>query len=283
MAIVINTNLASLDAQRNLANTQNALNTAMQQLSSGYRINSAADDAAGLAISTKMNVDVASSNQASRNAMDGVSLIQTAEGGYSQLSNILTQLRQLAVQSANGTLQNSDRDAIATEATSLTQEITRMANVVQFNGVSLLAGNSAGAAISFTLQVGIGTTSNDTVQITIQPAVASAMGSAAVDLTAISLTSASGAQSALTTIDQAVTAVNTGQAVLGGDQNRLQSAVSDLAVMVENLSAAQSRIQDVDVAQATAALTRSQVLAQAGVAVLAQANQLPALALKLLQ
>ncbi len=287
MSVVVNTNVASLNAQRNLTNTQNALNKAMERLSSGLRINRAADDAAGLAISEKMKAQIRSSNQASRNAMDGVSLVQVAEGAYDEIGNIMIRLRELAVQSANGILSASDRSSISTEVSQLTKEISRIAGVVQFNGTSLLAGTGSAPStftgITFTLQVGIGTTSNDTVQVTIQPGVASAFGSGAIDLTALALSSASQAVDALSTIDNAIAANTTNRAQLGAAQNRLEAATRNLAVAVENLSAANSRIRDVDVAQETAELTRDQILSQAGAAVLAQANQVPALALALLK
>lgn len=282
MAIVVNTNVAALNAARNLSNTQSLLSKSLERLSSGFRINRAGDDAAGLAISERMKAQIRSTNQASRNTMDGISLVQTAEGAYEEISNILIRLRELAVQSANGTLSSAARDAIDTEYDQLVAEITRIANVVTFNGVQLLAGNTSSTAVSFSLQVGTGTTSSDTISVTIQPAKASVFGSGGVDLTALSLTSASGAQDALTTIDNAVSAANTSRAGLGAAQNRLEATARNLAVAVENLAAANSRIRDVDVAQESAELARAQILAQAGAAVLAQANQVPALALVLL-
>jgi flagellin len=282
MPIVINTNVASLNAQRNLNNTQFGLNKALERLSSGYRINRAGDDAAGLAISERFKAQIRSTSQASRNTLDGVSLVQVSEGAYNEVSNILIRLRELAVQSANGTISASDRTAIDTEYDQLTAEITRIANVVKFNNVQVLAGNSVSAAVSFSLQVGIGTTTNDTISVSIQPAKASVLGSAALDLTALTLTSASQSVDALTTIDSAIDAVNTSRAQLGAAQNRLEATSRNLAIAVENLSAANSRIRDVDVAQETAELARFQILSQAGAAVVAQANQVPALALTLL-
>jgi flagellin len=282
MAIVINTNVASLNAQRNLSNTQFGLNKALERLSSGYRINRAGDDAAGLAISERFKAQIRSTSQASRNTLDGVSLVQVSEGGYDEVSNILIRLRELAVQSANGTISSNDRDAIDTEFDQLTAEVSRIAAVVKFNNVQVLNGNSVGAAVSFSLQVGIGTTSNDTITININPLKASALGSAAVNLSGASLTSASGATDAITTIDSAIDAVNTSRAQLGAVQNRLEATSRNLAIAVENLSAANSRIRDVDVAQETAELARFQILSQAGAAVAAQANQVPALALTLL-
>ena len=282
MAIVINTNVASLNAQRNLNNTQFGLNRALERLSSGYRINRAADDAAGLAISERFKAQIRSTNQAARNTLDGVSLVQVSEGGYDEVSNILIRLRELAVQSANGTISAADRTAIDTEYDQLTAEITRIAAVVKFNNVQVLNGNSASAAVSFVLQVGIGTTSSDTITVNINPLKASVLGSAGLDLTALTLTSASQATDAITTLDSAIDAVNSSRATLGAVQNRLEATSRTLAVSVENLSAANSRIRDVDVALETAELARFQILSQAGVAIASQANQVPALALSLL-
>lgn len=282
MAITVNTNVISLNAQRNLNNTQNALGKSLERLSSGFRINRAADDSAGLAISERLKAQIRSSGQAERNTLDGISLVQTAEGAFNEISGALIRLRELAVQSANGTLSASDREAIDTESDQLVSELTRIANTTKFNNVSLLAGNSATTAVSFSFQVGTGTTSNDTISVSIQPTKASVFGSGAVDLTALTLTSASQAVDAITTIDTAITAANTARATLGAAQNRFEATARNLAVVVENLSAANSRIRDVDVAEETAELTRNQILSQAGASVLAQANQAPSLALSLL-
>ena len=282
MAIVINTNVASLNAQRHLSNTQFGLSKALERLSSGFRINRAGDDAAGLAISERLKAQIRSTSQASRNTLDGVSLVQVSEGGYDEVSSTLIRLRELAVQSANGTISATDRGAIDTEYDQLTAEITRIAGVVKFNNVQVLNGNSAGAAVSFVLQVGIGTTSNDTITISINPLKATALGSGGLDLTALSLTSASGATDAITTIDSAIDAVNSSRATLGAVQNRLEATSRSLAISVENLSAANSRIRDVDVAQETEELARYQILSQAGAAIASQANQVPSLALSLL-
>lgn len=282
MAITVNTNTLSLNAQRHLdVNTANYAKS-LERLSSGLRINRAADDSAGLAISERLKAQIRSASQAQRNTLDGVSLVQTAEGSFDETGSILIRLRELAVQSANGTLGATDRDSIKTESDQLVQEITRIANVTKFNNVSLLSGNSVSAAVSFSFQVGTGTTSNDTITVSIQNVKASVFGSAAIDLTAFSLTSASQATDAITTIDSAITVANTSRAILGAAQNRLESAGRSLAVIEENLSAANSRIRDVDVAEETANLTKNQILQQAGASVLAQANQAPSLALSLL-
>lgn len=288
MAIVINTNVASLNAQRNLSNTQSSLNKAMERLSSGFRINRAGDDAAGLAISERLKAQIRSTNQASRNTLDGVSLVQVAEGAHEEVGGILIRLRELAVQSANGTLSASDRANIDVERDQLTQEINRIAAVVKFNGVALLGGNSTGtAALSISLQVGIdaSTAGNDVIAVTINPLVASvfgALGTSATDLTALALTSVSGATEAITALDTAITDLNANRATLGAAQNRLEVTSRNLAISAENLTAANSRIRDVDVAMETAELARAQILSQAGAAIVAQANQVPSLALSLI-
>jgi flagellin len=283
MAITINTNIHSINAQRNLNNTQNALGKSLERLSSGFRINRAADDSAGLAVSERLKAQIRSANQAERNTLDGVSLVQTAEGSFNEISGILIRLRELAVQSANGTLGTSDRESIDTEADQLVSELTRISNTTKFNGLSLLGNNSA---TTYTFQVGTNnsSTGSDQIAITIQPTKASAFGSAAVDLTAatFTLTAASSAQDALATIDSAITSANTSRSTLGAAQNRLEATARNLAVAVENFSAANSRIRDVDVAEETAELTRNQILSQAGASVLSQANQTPSLALSLL-
>jgi flagellin len=274
MALVINTNVASLNAQRNLTSTQLQLSKSMERLSSGLRINRAGDDAAGLAISQNMQANIRSMNQAVRNANDGISLVQTAEGALNETSNILLRMRELATQAANGVLSSSQRDNIQVEFKNLQQEIDRISAVTDFNGTKLLNGDlSAGT----TLQVGTGTTSNDTVSVTVGKA-----DTATLSVSANFVSTQAGAQSALTAIDSAISLVSTARGNLGAVQNRLQSTINNLQVAVENTSAANSRIVDVDVAAETANMTKAQILAQAGVSVLSQANQNPQLALKLL-
>ncbi len=289
MAIVINTNIASLNAQRHLSNTQFGLNKALERLSSGFRINRSADDAAGLAISERLKAQIRSTSQAARNTLEGVSLVQVSEGGYDEVSGILIRLRELAVQSANGTLSDNDRAAIDVERGQLTDEISRIAAVVRFNNVQVLngSGTAGSAAVTFTLQVGINHSTSSTenvITVTINSLRASALqnGTAVVDLTSASLTSATGAQDAIATFDSAIDAVNRNRAELGAVQNRLEATSRSLAITVENLSAANSRIRDVDIAHETAELARFQILSQAGAAVTAQANQVPALALSLI-
>ncbi len=211
MAITVNTNVLALNAQRNLNNTQSAFGKSLERLSSGYRINRAADDSAGLAISERFRAQIRSANQAERNTLDGVSLIQTAEGSFNEINGILIRLRELAVQSSNGTLTTTDRESIDTEADQLVAEITRISDTTKFNGLSLLGNNSA---TTFTFQVGTANSSNgaDQISVTISPTKASAFGSGATDLTAtasFSLTTASGAQAAIATLDGALTSANT--------------------------------------------------------------------------
>lgn len=273
MTISINSNIASLNAQRNLSKTQASLGGNLSRLSTGLRINTAADDAAGLAISERFKAQITSMNQAQRNANDGISLLQTAEGAMNEISGVLTRMRELATQSANGTLTASDRGYIDDEAQALSSEIDRISSVTEFNGTKLLDGS-----FNQDLQVGIKNTADDRINVTIGATDFATIAGGAVDLT-----SAAGAQSALDTLDTAIDAVSTARAALGTTQNRLQVSISNLGSAAENMSAANSRIRDVDVAQETAEMTRNNILMQAGVSVLAQANQAPQVALKLLQ
>jgi len=273
MAITINTNTSSVNAQRNLNATQMRLNGNLGRLSSGLRINTAADDAAGLAISEKFKAQIRSIGQAERNANDGVSLLQTAEGAMNEISGVLTRMRELAMQSANGTVGTEERGYLDDEAQALSDEIDRISNVTEFNGTKLLDGN-----FDEDLQVGIGATADDTINVAVGAADFNTLAGGAVDLT-----SASGAQSALGSIDDAISALSAQRAALGTTQNRLNVTVTNLSTARENISAANSRIRDVDVAAETAEMTRNNILMQAGVSVLAQANQMPQVALKLLQ
>jgi len=275
MSLTINTNIMSLNAQRNLSTTQGALSKSMQRLSSGLRINSAADDAAGLAISVGMDAQVKSMNQAVRNANDGVSLAQTAEGSLNETTNILTRMRELAQESATGTVSDPQRTSIQNEFTQLSSEINRIANATQFNGSNLLDGTLS-AGVSF--QIGTHNTGNDSISLAVTAATSSALG-----LSATAVSTQATAQSALATIDSAIASVSTLRGTLGAVQNRLQSTINNLQVAIENTSAAESRIRDVDVAAETANMTRANILVQAGVSILAQANQSPQAALKLLQ
>ncbi|HBH62367.1 MAG TPA: flagellin FliC [Nitrospiraceae bacterium] len=281
MALIVNTNLLSLNAQRNVKNTQNQLGTSVERLSSGLRINSAKDDAAGMAISMKLTAHVRSLNQAVRNAQDGISVVQTAEGGMNEIHNILTRMRELSQQASTGILATSDRSALNQEFQDLKSEITRIADTTEFNGLKLLNGSLSTNGVS--LQVGINNTANDRITVSggsFNDIDASALGLSA---TVSSIDSAANAQSMLSLVDTAIGTVSTRRGNLGGVQNRLGSTIANLEIAAENLSAANSRIKDADFAIETANLTRSQIILQAGVAVLSQANTIPQYALQLLQ
>jgi flagellin len=279
MAISILTNTASLGSQKSLNRTSTALSANYAKLSSGQRINTAGDDAAGLAISEKMKSQIRSMSQAERNANDGISLLQTAEGALNENSGILTRMRELSMQSANATLGTAERASIGEEFTQLTEEINRIAEVTQFNGQNLLNGATA----DFSFQVGINSSENDTIKATMVSTKSNAYGVGATDLTALKVDTADNAKAALEKLDTAIQDTSTARASLGATQNRLQVTVSNLQSANTNLSAANSRIRDVDVAEESANMTKNNILSQAGVAVLAQANQLPSRALSLLR
>jgi flagellin len=288
MAIIVNTNIASLIAQRNLGLSSEGLSKSMERLASGLRINRAADDAAGMGLSLRMTGQIRSLGQASRNTMDGISLIQVAEGAYNEIGNILVRLRELAIQAANGTLSTADRQTLQVAADRLIQEVSGIANSTQFNGVVLLAGTSTGGlSNTVVFQVGIGTvgytvSATDQIAVTLYSLKASAFTSSGSDISTLAITSASNALVALNTLDTVITNLTSSRASLGAAQNGLESRSRNLTISIENLSAARSRILDVDVAQETSEMVRNQILVQAGTSVLAQANQLPSLALTLL-
>lgn len=277
--ITINTNVAALNAQRNLSQTQSRLEGNYGRLSTGYRINRSADDAAGLAISERFKSQIRSLAQAERNASDGISLTQTAEGAMNEMTGVLTRLRELAVQSANGTLGSTERQYLDDERLALTNEITRIANSTRFNGQSLLTGAFAsGVALQVGLGGTLGATGFDTVSVVIASTTAADLG-----ISGLSFSTAANSTTALTTLDSAIDVLSTQRAALGAVQNRLQVSIANLGSARENISAANSRIRDVDVAMETSEMTRNNILSQSGVSVLAQANQMPQLALKLLQ
>ena len=278
MALYIQTNVSSLEAQRNLAKTQGSLATTMQRLSSGYRINTAADDASGMAISENMQAQIRSFAVAERNTNNAISMSQVAEGALGQIGGILTRMRELAVQGSNGDLGTTDRAYLNTEFGQLQSEIDRISSSTTFNGQALLSG----AAANKTFQVGIGTANSDTIDVTFGGVDAPTLG---VDAGTIDVTGADAtkSQAAITKIDAAIATVSTNRANFGAAMNRLQVTVSNTQSMRTNLSAANSRIKDVDVAEETANLARQNVLAQAGAAILSQANQAPQLAQNLLR
>jgi flagellin len=265
MSLRINTNVEAFNAHRNLEGTSSKLAKSMERLSSGFRINRAADDAAGLAISEKLRGQIGGLNQARRNTQDGISLVQTAEGSLTEVHSMLQRTRELAVQYANGTLATADRDAIASEVTQLTDEITRIRDTAQFNGITLLDGRNA----SITFQVG----ANDGESI----AATSSDLSTAVGTIDIRATTA------LADIDRAIGAVSDMRANFGAVQNRLEHTYNNLSVYQENLTASESRIRDVDMAAEMVNFTKNNILQQAGTSMLAQAQQAPQAVLSLLR
>lgn len=276
MGLRINTNVQSLSAQRSLMKTKTALNSNLRKLSSGERITRAADDAAGLAISENLKAEIRSIRQAKRNADDGISLIQTAEGGLSEISNIIIRLRELAIQAASDTVGDTERGFSDIEFQQLKEEIQRISTASEFNGRKLLDGTGGLVEI----QVGSG---NDPLQDRIR--YDGSQVSATLDflgLTAEQVSSKVGAQVSLSRLDDALVQVNGVRANLGALQNRLTSTIQNLGVTEENFSEANSRVRDVDVAAETAEMTKNNILNQAGISVLAQANQAPTFALKLL-
>ncbi len=282
MALSVNTNVTSLSVQKNLNKASDALSTSMSRLSSGLKINSAKDDAAGLQISTRMSSQIRGQNVAVKNANDGISLAQTAEGALQESTNILQRMRELAVQSRNDTNSSVDRKALNSEFAQMSDELTRIAGSTQVNGKNLLDG-SAGTV---SLQVGSNTGASNHIDLDLTGKFAAtdlAVGSATVVISGTSATAPGLIDTAITSIDAALEKINTSRAALGASQNRLSSTISNLQNITENVTAAQGRIQDTDFAAETANLTKQQTLQQASTAVLAQANQLPSSVLKLLQ
>ncbi len=276
MASVINTNIAALNTQRNLASSQAALNTSLQRLSSGLRVNSAKDDAAGLAIAERMNSQIKGMNVAIRNANDAISLSQTAEGALGKVADNLQRMRELAVQAANGTNSSADRTTLDQEYTALAGEVTRVLQSTKFNGLNLL--NASAPAAGFDFQVGANNNANEKINIATTDLTAGA-GIAAVTSggASDSIADATGAL-ALAAMDALTTAmdeVSSARATFGASQNRFEAVISNLQIASENQTASRSRIMDADFASETANLTRGQILQQAGTAMLAQANSLP--------
>ena len=276
MALRINTNVASVFAQKSVGRTQSRMRQNFEHLSSGLRITKAADDAAGLAISETMRADIRSLRVASRNTNDGISVVQVAESALSETGSVLSRMRELAVEASSDVLQATDRAYVATEFTALQGEIDRVANVTEFNGLALADGSTA----SVDVQVGIQNTANDRLTITLQDATTATLG---VDTASADLATAANSQAALTTIDTALDTVNNSRAEYGAVQNRLTSAMHSLESYTENLVESESRIRDVDFAMETADFARNQIFQQAGVSVLAQANQATSVAMALLK
>jgi flagellin len=276
MGMRVTTNIAALNAQRNLVGSQRQINSSMAQLSSGSRINKAADDAAGLAISENLKAQIRSASQAQRNANDGISMVQTAEGGLNEISNIVIRLRELGIQASSDTVGQTERGFVDKEVQQLKSEIQRIASVTTWGSTKLLDGSTP----NFDFQVGIfNNAEQDRITFKAGENVATLD---ALGLSGLDYTSKEGAQTALQALDLAQTSVNGTRANLGALQNRLTSTVDNLGVSQENMSAANSRIRDTDVAQASSEMTRNNILLQAGTATLSQANQVNQLALKLL-
>ena len=275
MGLRVNTNVASINAQRSLASVTRDLQGSYRRLATGLRVSTAADDAAGLAISERLRSQVRSLSQAQRNANDGISLVQTGEGALNEVSSILIRLRELSVQAANGTVSGADRNTINEEFQSLVNEINRIGRSTEFNGVKLLDGSSS----VITFQIGFGTQAGiDSLDVSLSAALATSYS-----LSSLDIGSSGSISTAIVAIDAAINSVSSLRGRLGAAQNRLNSTINNLAVQVENLSAAESRIRDVDVAYETAQLTRNSILQQASISVLAQSNAQPQSALQLLQ
>ncbi len=276
MGLRINTNVASLNAQRNLIGTKWGLDKSLEKLSSGYRINRAGDDAAGLAISENLRAQIRGLKQASRNAQDGISLVQVAEGGLNEISSILIRLRELAVQAASDTIGPVERQFLNVEYDQLVSETDRIADGTEFNGTQLLSGT--GSILDFQ----VGTRNDPNIDRLSFDASKADANSAALGINLTSVADKASAQNSLAAIDSAIVSVSAMRADFGAIQNRLQSTIGNIAVSVENLSAANSRIRDVDIAEETAELTKNNILLNAGTSVLAQANQTSQTALSLL-
>lgn len=275
MALFVNTNVSALNAQRQLINSGKTLDTSFQRLSSGFRINSAADDAAGLQISNRLTAQIQGLDQAIRNANDGISLSQVAEGAMDEITNALQRIRVLSVQSQNGINSSADRVALQKEVSALKTEISRIATTTQFGGVKLLDGKYSSTFL-------VGANAGQTISVNISRT-GGGYGASGLKIAGLSISSLAGASRALAQIDSAINVIDSKRADLGAIQNRFQSTIRNLSNIVENISSARSRIKDTDFAKETAELTRSQILQQASTTILSQANQRPQSALSLLQ
>lgn len=275
MSLFVNTNVSSLNAQRQLFNSGNALNTSFERLSSGFRINRAADDAAGLQITDRMTSQIQGLNQATRNANDAISLVQTAEGALGEVTSGLQRIRVLAVQSQNGINSSADRAALQKEVSALKAEISRISTDTQFANTDLLSGAFSAAFL-------VGANAGQTISVNLSRADGTSFGASGLGLSQTTVATVAGASAALTTIDAAISSVDGTRADLGALQNRFQSTIRNLSNIAENVSSARSRIRDTDFAVETAELTRNQIIQQASTTVLSQANQRPQAALQLL-
>ena len=276
MGLRVNTNIMSMSAQRNLSTVTERLGGNYLRLSSGLRVASASDDPAGLGISERMRAQIRSLGQASRNAQDGSSLAQTAEGALAEVHSSLHRMRELAIQASNGTYSTEDRAVLDVEFQAIIAEIDRIANSTEFNGIPLLDGSQT----NVTIQVGLENATSDTITVGLQDVSSTALG---LSGGTFDVTDVANAQGVLAALDTATNSVNTARGNLGASQNRLQSTIRSILNVRENLSAAESRIRDVDVASETADLTRNSIMQQAAASILAQANSQPQIALSLLQ
>jgi flagellin len=279
MPLAINTNLGSITAQKHVSSNSRNLQQSIQRLSSGLRLNSSADDAAGMAVATGLRAQVGGYQQASRNANDAIAILQTAEGAYNTVSDNLMRMRELAVQAASDGLTDTERDYIQTEFADIQTDINRISSVTEYNGTKLLDG-TAGSSGTMTFQVGTRNTGNDRITIDLK-AIDTGASSLNVATATTGVSSLGAAQSAIAEIDNAIDFLSTERTNIGSKLNKLDNAVTNLGTTVQNLSQATSQIRDVDIASESAAFASAQVLQQAGVSMLAQANQLPNLALRL--
>lgn len=275
MGLFVNTNVSSLNSQRQLFNSGNALSTSFERLSSGFRINRAADDAAGLQITDRMTTQIQGLDQSVRNANDAISLVQTTEGALGESTTALQRIRTLAIQSQNGINSSADRTALQQEVTALVAELSRIATDTQFAGNNILSG-------TFSAQFQVGANAGQTISVNLSSTGGASFGASGLGVGTVDITSAANASSALASIDTAISAIGAQRAELGALQNRFQSTIRNLSNVSENLSSARSRIKDTDFAVETAELTRNQIIQQASTTVLSQANQRPQSALSLL-
>jgi len=274
MALIVNNNPASIAAQRNLSVNTGSLQRSVERLSSGLRITRAADDAAGLGLSESLRAQIRSINQAVRNSSDGISLTQVADGAAATIGSLLARLRELSSQSASGTVGNTERSYIDQEFVALRSEIDRIASVTEFNGQAL----TSGSTITFSIAIGFRSGTGNSLDLNLADITTSSLG-----LSAVNVSTSANASSALANVDNAISAIATARANYGSIQNRFEATISNLQITSENLTAAESRIRDADVAYETSQFTKNQILVQAGISVLAQANSLPQQALALLQ
>lgn len=275
MSLFVNTNVSALNAQRQLFDVNDRLSTSFERLSSGFRINSAADDAAGLQISDRLTSQIQGLNQAVRNANDAISLAQTAEGALDETTTALQRIRVLAVQSQNGINSSADRAALQQEVTQLQNELSRIATDTQFGGLNILSGDFSTAFL-------VGANAGQTISINLSTADGASFGASGLGVSTVDVSTTDGASAALTAIDTAISSIGAQRAELGALQNRFQSTIRNLSNISENVSGARSQVRDTDFALETAELTRNQIIQQASTTVLSQANQRPQAALQLL-